>query len=264
VTPGFSANDSADLCLRDAEGEGEVDLSLAGCVAAADLADIIGPEPRPTVLLAGEQAGVDPGSVAFTTRQAVGQTARPMGVSAGHMFRSNSCPVRVAPRSVCRKYLPPLRPAIGLIVSGCPKPDVRRIAARRVVAGMAGKQLGWYRAVHEFPSDPMGGNGAAFEPILPVASPVTAGQPWPALIGSTPVDLGPESFGVTGAFPGISAHLRAVAHRRASSRLGAQHARVHATLRVHRVPPVLGAMPPVVDATRGLYRAFIIPGQGGR
>jgi hypothetical protein len=89
--------------------------------------------------------------------------------------------------------VPPLGPAVPLVVQRSPDEEVIRVDARRVVALVARDHAFGDGAAQKLPSEAVGADGLILEPKLPVAQRHARTGPHPAATGRGLVHLGPEA-----------------------------------------------------------------------
>lgn len=150
--------------------------------------------------------------------------------------------------------LPPLSNAIALVIQCGSQPEMLGVDAGADIAGMADDEIIGDRAVCQFPREPMRAVLLTVSPELAISTFEDDASPEPAATLGF-LDMPPESF-----FDG--AHLRiadagGTAIKGHAGSLGHEgDAAVTAdggdgTIILHREPRILGAVPPVVTATRG-------------
>ena len=88
---------------------------------------------------------------------------------------------------------PALRVTVGNVVDGCPKKQVGRVTARRVVAGMAARQFTWVNSGGDEVRDPVSKKPMEFpKPYNSISVLVKRSSPWPAGFCITSLNPGAE------------------------------------------------------------------------
>ncbi len=164
-----------------------------------------------------------------------------------------------------------LRGSVAAILGMRSEEQVSRVAARRVVAGMAQKPI-WPFAMGQEPEHSVGGPVTTLEPYLSVSSPASVCCPLPALIGSANTDIAPEPVqrryaqrlvvaGVRTVARAAPSHIRGIPSK-ARSTGGANEVDGLAMLGTHSADLLhrsVGAVPTAGDTARRLSHAPIIP-----
>lgn len=176
MSPSFTMSDTICLSLTNSIALRKIDVSeCAAIVKASYFAHVIFGYLNHTVTLASRAAfGVKSASVSVTNVV----TDKPFGVKA-----------RAATVSRCA---PSLIYAINSIIFGCTKPQVRRVTARRVVAGMTNKQAIRDRAIGVFISQPMRIKHLTRYSKFSVPIFVYCALPLPAFIGARNINTFPK------------------------------------------------------------------------
>ncbi len=189
VLPAHASDDAANRQQRNAVLSGEVFLHDAtASVGSADLTDHIGRHfRRVDVLATSEIFGLASSPVGVSAQSSLGVTPCPVGVAAS--LRNTD--MATAALAGCR---PGFRLRVSLVVQSRADPEMRRVAARRVVTGVADVHAMRDGADLQFIRDPMCSQRASTNPELSIAASPESADPRPTVIRSATVNVAPESI----------------------------------------------------------------------